>query len=674
MLKRESGIKDIKGIGDKAAQKYEKLKIYTVGDLIEHYPRDYDKYERICNISDVQEGKKATIEGTLVRRPVIKNVRNLKIISIRLRDRSGTINVTWFNMPFLLNSLKMGSYYILRGTVRRKMNGLCIEQPEMLSKQSYYDKMDRLFPIYSLTDGISNNSISKSVRYALSEFEDTEDALPAGIRKKYGLLSYKKALEGIHFPENMEVLKQARRRLVFDEFFWFILGIKAMSKNLAKQKLKRVYNENDVCDKFIKTLPYELTDAQIRTWNEIKRDMLSGYVMNRIVQGDVGSGKTIVALLALLFNYSCGYEGALMVPTEVLARQHYEEAVKLFDGLDVRIDLLTGSTSAKEKKIIYEKIAAGKTDIVIGTHALLEDKVSFGCLGLVITDEQHRFGVKQRKNLAMQGEDVHVLVMSATPIPRSLALVLYGDMDMSVIDTMPKGRLPIQNCVVDTSYRQTAYRFIENQVKAGSQAYIICPMVHENDEMELENVIEYTEMLKGQLSPDIRVQSLYGSMKAGEKNQVMEAFSRGDIDVIVSTTVIEVGINVPNATVMMVENAERFGLAGLHQLRGRVGRGDKQSYCIFMSANKSKKSMERLKVLNESNDGFFIASEDLRLRGPGELMGVRQSGELGFGLADIYADASVLNEVNEAIKELPDETVRKLVEDNKRFVNCQIAL
>lgn len=674
MLKRESGIKNIKGIGDKAAQKYEKLKIYTVGDLIEHYPRDYDKYERICNISDVQEGKKATIEGTLVRRPVIKNVRNLKIISIQLRDRSGTINVTWFNMPFLLNSLKMGSYYILRGTVRRKMNGLCIEQPEMLSKQSYYDKMDRLFPIYSLTDGISNNSISKSVRYALSEFEDTEDALPAGIRKKYGLLSYKKALEGIHFPENMEVLKQARRRLVFDEFFWFILGIKAMSRNLAKQKLKRVYNENDVCDKFIKTLPYELTDAQIRTWNEIKRDMLSGYVMNRIVQGDVGSGKTIVALLALLFNYSCGYEGALMVPTEVLARQHYEEAVKLFDGLDVRIDLLTGSTSAKEKKIIYEKIAAGKTDIVIGTHALLEDKVSFGCLGLVITDEQHRFGVKQRKNLAMQGEDVHVLVMSATPIPRSLALVLYGDMDMSVIDTMPKGRLPIQNCVVDTSYRQTAYRFIENQVKAGSQAYIICPMVHENDEMELENVIEYTEMLKGQLSPDIRIQSLYGSMKASEKNQVMEAFARGDIDVIVSTTVIEVGINVPNATVMMVENAERFGLAGLHQLRGRVGRGDKQSYCIFMSANKSKKSMERLKVLNESNDGFFIASEDLRLRGPGELMGVRQSGELGFGLADIYADASVLNEVNEAIKELPDDTVRKLVEDNKRFVNCQIAL
>lgn len=652
MLTLQSNIKEIKGIGDVLAGKYAKLNIVTVEELISHYPRQYDMYGEICNISDITEGETVTVEVALCARPSIANIRNMKIINAVFKDKSGRINVTWYNMPFVLKSVKMGAYYILRGRVKRKRNGLTIEQPAIVDKQEYYNKRNSLQPVYSLTAGISNNNMCKNIAIAVDCIRAEDDILPAAIRKKYQLVTYKKAIKEIHFPENDEMLKEARKRLVFEEFFRFILAIRSIKTDNVLNKNGRDYSKYDLTEKLIESLPYELTPAQKKTVGEIKGDMMSGTCMNRMVQGDVGSGKTVIALISLMHNYENGYQGALMVPTEVLARQHYAECVKLLMPFGVKVCLLTGSMTAKEKKLAYADIKEGRADIIIGTHALIQNGVEYHKLGLVITDEQHRFGVNQRKKLMEGGTDCHTLVMSATPIPRSLALILYGDMDMSIIDTMPAGRIPIKNCVVDTSYRQTAYRFIEKQVANGEQVYIICPMVEHNEDIEAESVIEYGQMLKENLSESIRIEILYGSMNNKEKNIIMEKFADHEVDVLVSTTVIEVGINVPNATVMMIENADRFGLATLHQLRGRVGRGSKQSYCIFMSGNKSKKAMERLGVLNKSNDGFFIASEDLKLRGPGEMDGIRQSGELAFELADIYKDADILKMVDEAVKNM----------------------
>lgn len=652
MLTIDSSITEIKGIGEKIAAKYTKLNIFTVGDLITHFPVRYDRYGEIIPVSEVKEGEIVTIEVSLVRRAAVKNIRNLKIVGVSVRDASGVIIVTWFNMPFLARTLKIGTYYILRGRAVRKYAGLTIEQPQIISKQEYFNKKNKLMPIYSLTSGITNNNISKAVSLSLECIGREHDILPSFIRKKYNLISYAKAIKAIHFPDNDDMLKEARKRLVFEEFFRFVVSLRLMKADNNKKSIDRKYEMCAKCGVLLDTLPYKLTDAQERTWNEIKADMSSGCVMNRMVQGDVGSGKTIVAILALLYNCENGYQGAMMVPTEVLANQHFDECSKLLSPLGINVVLLTGSMTAKEKRNVYESVSSGNADIIIGTHALIQDGVNYNNLGLVITDEQHRFGVKQRKNLSDRGKDCHTLVMSATPIPRSLALILYGDMDMSIIDMLPSGRIPVKNCVVDTSYRPAAYKFMEKQIAEGNQVYIICPMVEQNDDIEAESVIEYSHSLRECMSDNIRIETLYGSMKNSEKNDVMKRFAEHEADILVSTTVIEVGINVPAATVMMIENSDRFGLAQLHQLRGRVGRGNRQSYCIFMSGSNSKASMERLKVLNNSNDGFHIASEDLKLRGPGELTGIKQSGELAFALGDIYEDADILRMVDEAVKSL----------------------
>ena len=413
----------------------------------------------------------------------------------------------------------------------------------------------------------------------------------------------------------------------------------------------------------IRSLPYELTCDQKKVWGEIKSDLAGGKLMARLVQGDVGSGKTILAMLALLLTVKNGCQGCLMVPTEVLAKQHFDSAVKLLAPYGVRITLLVGSMTAKNKREAYEKMSNHETDVIIGTHALIQEKAQYARLGLVITDEQHRFGVKQRESLAGKGEEPHILVMSATPIPRTLAMMLYGDMDISVIKELPAERLPIKNCVVGTDYRETAYKFIEKQVMAGHQAYIICAMVEESEISDLENVTDYTERLKERYGSDICIEALHGKMRAEEKNEIMERFASGEIQILVSTTVVEVGVNVPNATVMMIENAERFGLAQLHQLRGRVGRGSAQSYCIIMSGNGDEATMERLGILNKSNDGFFIASEDLRLRGPGDLFGIRQSGDMTFKIGDIYQDADCLKEADEAANRLKAEDRKQIMRD-----------
>ena len=524
-------------------------------------------------------------------------------------------------------------------------------------------------PVYSLTAGLTNNSVIKAVKQALSFLDDEQDILPEELRLKYSFPKYEEAIYAMHFPREKEDFVRARKRFVFEEFLLFILSLRRMKESENRSENPFHFADRPEIEQFLGALPYHLTNAQEKVWTEIKSDMQSENVMSRLVQGDVGSGKTIIAFLALLLSALNGYQGALMAPTEVLAVQHYENISEMLEKykIPLQAELLTGSMTMSQKKKAYARIESGEAAIIIGTHALIQEKVLYRNLALVVTDEQHRFGVRQRETLAQKGKTPHILVMSATPIPRTLAIILYGDLDISIINEMPKNRLPIKNCVVNTEYREKAYRFMRKQVLEGRQCYVICPMVEESESLDAENVIDYSQMLAEELGDGIHVGCLHGKMKQKEKDEIMSAFGKNEIQILVSTTVVEVGIDVPNATVMLIENAERFGLAQLHQLRGRVGRGGYQSYCIFMSASKSDETKERLEILNRSNDGFFIAGEDLRLRGPGDLFGIRQSGILDFKIADVFQDAEVLKiageEANKILKrdpELKDPSYKKI--------------
>lgn len=640
-------IQNLKGIGEKSAGLFAKLNIRTVGDLLRFYPRGYETFEAPIAVKDAIEGEVQSLHLRIVKSATIKKVRNLTILNFIGADNTGQVGLTFFNMPYLKNTLKPGETYIFRGVVRDGK----LEQPRMFKEDEYKKLRASIQPAYSLTKGLTNNSIKKAVAQVLSVYSFPDDHMPLWIREKYSLMGYEEAIHTMHFPENMDKLIEARRRLVFDEFFLFLLLVRRNKTQIRQQKSPFSIIETADVPRLVQKLPYKLTNGQTQVLQEICDDMTDGNVMSRLIQGDVGSGKTVLAILALLLCVSNGYQGAMMAPTEVLATQHFETIMKMTEQykLPFKPVLLTGSTKAKEKKEIYEAISDGRVNLVIGTHALIQEKVEFKNLALVITDEQHRFGVRQRETLANKGSMPHILVMSATPIPRSLALILYGDLDISVIKELPAERLPIKNCVVGTKYRPTAYRFIEKEVAAGHQVYIICPMVEEGTDEGMENVVDYTEKLKTILPPSIQIACLHGKMRPAMKQQIMESFYNKNIDVLVSTTVIEVGINVPNATVMMIENAERFGLAQLHQLRGRVGRGDAQSYCIFISSNDKKETMSRLEILNKSNDGFFIASEDLRLRGPGDLFGIRQSGDMEFKIADIYQDSEILKDASACV-------------------------
>lgn len=661
-------VRKIKGVGEKAEKRLNKLKIYTVEDLLEHYPRGYDEFKPIKPIERLEEGETAAVEGTLAVRPQMKTAGRLRILNTEIQDASGCVPVTWFNMPFLRNQLKMGTRYIMRGRVVKKRGRLLLEQPKLYSKDEFYRQIGKLRPIYPLTAGMTNSAITKALEQALKETEFLPDFLPLEIRKRQNLPEYKKALWQIHFPADRKERDEGRRRLVFDELFLYSLSLAYMKKREAALSSHVMERKKEV-DEWLDELPFSLTTAQKKVYEEIVSDMTGGTVMNRLVQGDVGAGKTIVAVAALYQAVLNGGQGAFMVPTEVLASQHYDNLCGLLSKRGVRIGMLTGSLTAKQKREGRENLACGTWDIVVGTHAIIQDNIEFKNLSLVITDEQHRFGVKQRESLFRKGEQPHVLAMSATPIPRTLALILYGDMDLSVIDEKPKNRLPIKNCVVNTSYRPNAYRFMRQQIEAGRQVYIICPMVEDSEEMELENVTIYTEELRGIFPASVRIAALHGKMKPGEKEEIMAAFSRGETDILVSTTVIEVGIDVPNATVMMVENAERFGLAQLHQLRGRVGRGKEQSYCILMTGQDSKESKERLAILTQSNDGFFIAEKDLKLRGQGDLFGVRQSGDQLFKLADIFEDAGILQQAGQEAKRFTQEDIILFYKKNEKLRN-----
>lgn len=662
----------IKGVGEKTAALFGKINVYTIDDLIRHYPRDYETYDAPVSIRETSPGNVQAVYGQITAIPNVKKVRNLSILNAILKDDNGdSIQLTFFNMPFLKKVLKPGGFYLFRGLVQQRGTHKIMEQPRMFTWDEYRQKSGRLLPRYALTKGLTNQTVQKSVAQALEYYPPEKEYLPQVILQKYPMLSHREAVYALHFPESREELLTARNRMVFEEFFSFLLVLRKNKELAAKTENHFPMYETADTVRFLEQLPFPLTKAQKKVWGELREDMGSPYAMNRLIQGDVGSGKTILAVLALLMCAANGYQGAMMAPTEVLAVQHFETIssyVKKY-GIAFRPVLLTGSMTAKEKREAYAKIASGEANLIIGTHALIQEKVEYSSLALVVTDEQHRFGVRQRETLAAKGSVPHVLVMSATPIPRTLAIILYGDLKVSVIDELPANRLPIKNCVVGTAYRPKAYEFIAKEVAAGRQAYVICPMVEEGESEDLENVVDYTEKLRAVLPPSVQVAYLHGKMRPADKNRIMEEFAAKEIDVLVSTTVIEVGINVPNATVMMVENAERFGLAQLHQLRGRVGRGEFQSYCIFISTSEAKETMERLQILNHSNDGFHIASEDLKLRGPGDIFGIRQSGEFAFVLGDIYTDANILKEASDAVEQLLVSDPELTDDDSLALVN-----
>ena len=667
-MKLTSSITEVKGIGDKTAKTFEKLNIFTIEDVLFHFPRSYIRYPDAMEIGQIEQLQESmiAIRATVKKSPVSRATRSMNVTTLVIGDVPKQLQLVWYRMPYVKSSLQLGKEYVFYGKMVIKNKRWTMEQPVIYEPEKYETLAGLLQPVYALTAGITNNLITKTVKTVLSDMNLIADYIPANVRAKYGLCEYNYALKQIHFPDSMDSLIEARRCLVFHEFFVFIMGMQYQKEKKTKEPNEFSFLQDSFVEECIQKLPYPLTNAQKNALRDIQTDMDSPFVMQRLIQGDVGSGKTIIAFLAMARCAHSGYQSAIMAPTEVLARQHFETYQKLCVdfGLDFPVVLLTGSMKAKEKKEAYAKLEACPNALVVGTHALIQEKAVYSNLALVITDEQHRFGVKQRDVFAEKGTMPHVLVMSATPIPRTLAIIIYGDMDISVIDEVPAKRLPIKNCVVDIGYRPKAYEFIINQVNAGHQAYVICPLVEDTENMEGKNATDYAKELAQILPEHIHVGLLHGKMKNDKKNEVMEAYARNEIQVLVSTTVVEVGVNVPNATVMMIENADHFGLAQLHQLRGRVGRGDAQSYCIMINTSNSKNAKKRLEILNKSNDGFFIASEDLKLRGPGDFFGVRQSGDLAFDIGDIYQDAKELQQASESVREILDVDPELLAEEH----------
>ena len=649
----------LKRVGPKTAELLAGKGLNTAGDLVNYYPYRYEKYVSLSAVSAAEEGRECAVFLTVIGKGTNIRAGGRSICHFKAGDATGDCRITFFNMPYMIKNLPPGSQRVFMGTMKKSPRGLrFMEQPRVYRIDDYHSLEGSLQPVYPLFQGTKNKQICALVDQVLEGLPEFEDYLDSRDRERLGLCTRDIALRAVHHPGSMEELGKARNRLIFDEFFEFILGIRKKKKENEGLRSENPMRPEKLPDELLERLPYSLTGAQKRAWEEIKRDLTGEFVMSRLLQGDVGSGKTILAFLALLLCSANHRQGALMAPTEVLARQHFENLTKLKDqyGLPVEPILLTGSVKGKTRKEAYEKIACGKADIIIGTHALIQDSVEYSNLGLVVTDEQHRFGVRQRESLAGKGNSVPVLVMSATPIPRTLAIIMYGDLQISVLDEMPAGRLPIKNLAISSSERRRIYRFLYGQIKQGRQAYVICPEVEEGVMSELENVQDYTEKLRRIFPPEVRIESLNGRMKPAEKNEIMERFGAAQTDILVSTTVIEVGIDVPNASVIVIENAERFGMSQLHQLRGRVGRGQWQSYCVFLytegTEGEGAGKPKRLEILEKTNDGFKIAEEDLKLRGPGDLFGERQSGELGFVLADIYEDSAIMQKAAAYVDEV----------------------
>ncbi len=661
-------IRFLKGVGEARAKLFEKLSVYTVEDVINHFPRDYEDRSIIKDISSLIDGETCSICGVISSGVQhLRPRKSLDIYKVQLGDKTGTLTATWFNLHYLKNTIRQGDTYVLYGKVSKKYNMVEMQNPIYEKYDTIMQNTCRIVPVYPATKKLTQNIIRKTIRTALDSISGSiRDPIPLWIKKKYRLSEINYSILNIHFPESKNDFINARYRLVFEELLLFQLGLLKMKESIdIDNEGVRFESSKKLMDAFILGLPFRLTCAQQKVFAEISNNMESHKIMNRLVQGDVGSGKTIVAILALFKAINSGYQGCMMVPTEILAEQHFASMQSLFADYDVKIGLLTGSITKKKKTELLAKISSGEIDIAIGTHALIEDNVTFSNLGIVITDEQHRFGVRQRALLSQKGINPDVLVMTATPIPRTLALILYGDLDISVIDELPPGRKPIETYVVDESMRPRINNFIRKKVSEGRQVYIVCPLIEESDTIDATSALDLAKQISLNEFKDLRVALIHGKIKSREKDEIMKSFISGQTDILVSTTVIEVGVNVPNSTLMIIENAERFGLAQLHQLRGRVGRGTHQSYCILYNNGKSDITKERLSVLQQTSDGFIISEKDLELRGPGDFFGTRQHGLPDLKIANLYKDIDILKLAQEAALSVLDEDRHLMSEENK---------
>ena len=653
MLLNDS-VTEIKGIGAKKAQTLNNLGIFTVNDLIEHFPRDYEDRSQVKDIADLTENEENTFFALVSAVPENVHIRKMTVTKVKLSDSTGSVNAVWYNQPFIKNALKKDEEYIFTGIYKKSGYRREVSSPEFEKAGTGKEILGggRIVPVYPLTSGISQKVLRSLIKTTLDAVKtQLPEFLPLDMRKKYMLCERNFAISNIHFPENDESFFIARKRLVFEELFVLQTALFIL-KGTAKRNDGIVFKTKGISEESEKAFGFDFTKAQKKVIAEICADVSKGIPMNRLIQGDVGSGKTAVAMTAALMAVKNGYQAALMAPTEVLASQHYESFKEFFDKFGINVCLLKGSLKKKEKEAVKELISTGEADVIVGTHAIIQEDVEFKKLGLVITDEQHRFGVKQRNVLSEKGINAHVMVMTATPIPRTLALILYGDLDVSVIDELPPGRQHIDTFAVNSSYHQRAYGFIRKEVENGRQAYMVCPMIEENDAIEAKSVMQMIDEVSQTDFKGLSVAVLHGKMKADEKERIMKDFAENKIQILISTTVIEVGINVPNATIMLIENAERFGLSQLHQLRGRVGRGKYQSYCILVTDSKSEVTKERMKVMKKTNDGFEISETDLKLRGPGEFFGTRQHGVPQLKIANLYKDADILSQAQAAAKEL----------------------
>ena len=649
----DTSVQYLKGVGPKMFELLNKLGIYTVKDLIEYYPRTYEDRTKVVKIDEFEKDKNVLFFGTVVKPVSVVYARKKKIISTVVTDDK--------------DRLKEGQTYLFFGKVSNIIGSRVNLESCSIYDVSQLEKIQGLYPIYSLTAGITQNYLFKIISELLEKNIMLTDIFSTEFRTKYGLVEKNYAVQNVHFPKSYNMVESARNRIIFEELFLFQLALFNMKENNLVETKTNKYKDLDDSE-FRKIIPFELTNAQKRVVEQIKKDLSSNIVMNRLVQGDVGSGKTMVAAIAMYLAVKNGYQAAIMAPTTILANQHYNELSVYFEKLGMWAEIITSATTKRNKEKIVERLKNNEIDILIGTHSIIEDNIEFSNLGLVVTDEQHRFGVKQRMKLSTKGKVVDTLVMTATPIPRSLAIILYGDLDLSIIDELPPGRKPIDTCVVDDSYNQRVYNFLRKQIKEGRQVYVVCPLVEENEDLDLNSVESLYEEYKQEFS-EYNVAILHGKMKNKEKDNIMQEFKENNINILISTTVIEVGISVPNATVMVIENADRFGLAALHQLRGRVGRGSSASYCILKSNNKSVIARQRLGIMKESNDGFLIARKDLELRGPGDFFGIRQSGMPEFKLANLLTDTKVLEKTQEAVKELIEKDKKLELPENIRIRN-----
>lgn len=643
----------IKGVGPKKASWLRRLNVETVKDLIYFIPRDYDDRSLFKSLREAVNGEKISLEVEICGNPSLNRIRkNLSILKIPIKDNSGFGNLTFFNQDYLRDKFKIGEKYIVNGKVNKTRFETQITSP-IYEKEGESKRTGKIIPIYNLTNGLTNNEMLKIIHNVLGEYlTNIEESLPGYLIKKYSLMGIQDAIINIHFPESKNSIHLARRRLAYEELLALQLGLLTIKSKTYNSMNGIKFPPKCEVYEFLENLPFKLTKAQLKVINEIVDDMESDKQMNRLVQGDVGSGKTIVGIVAMYKAVLSGYQAAMMAPTEILAAQHFDSISKFLSPYGINCELLVGSISKKRKGKILEDLKLGKIDIIVGTHALIQDSVEFQRLGLVITDEQHRFGVKQRVSLSEKGSNPDIIVMTATPIPRTLALILYGDLDISIIDELPPGRKEIETFAVGMDMKERIYKFVEKQLQDGRQAYIVCPLIEESESLTISAAEELYKELKEDVYKNFSVGLLHGKMTSKEKDEIMEDFKLNRINVLVSTTVIEVGVNVPNANIMVIFNAERFGLAQLHQLRGRVGRGGHQSYCILINESFNPISMERMRIMQQSTDGFVISEKDLELRGPGEFFGTRQHGLPELKVANLFSDMNILKAAQKDANEI----------------------